>query len=655
MLKYLVFENSDFPLIELIQKGSYVNRFYFLLLFFLGIINPVFAQEVYQAHTHVRLICEQNAIVPGKTFWVGVDLILDDGWHAYWQNPGDSGLTPKIKWQLPSGVKAGDIQWPYPERINVGPLTSYGYEHEVFLLVPVSVDGNFQSSKNLELHVHVNWLTCQEICIPGQADLNLTLGVATKASGITFNSFKNLFDQVRQNLPQSIPFITGHAILDGNQWRLDIQSSVKNQGDIVFYPYRDDVIEHAAPQRIKKTGNGLEIILTKSHIYQGSLKSLDGIAVNSLGWDEGGRIKAILIQAPIELAAERNPFLIACLFALIGGLILNLMPCVLPVLSIKVLHLVERHPDRMIALRHSLVYSLGVLFSVWALALLLFILKSAGQFVGWGFQFQSPVFVIAVALVLFILALNLFGVFEFSTPSIGGLPVNKTGYQASFVSGVITTIVASPCTTPFMGTALTAAISQPGIVGFGIFTFLGLGLALPFVLLSAYPSLLSFVPKPGLWMINLKRILGCILLACVFWMLWVFGIQTGLGDLSKFYKPSQEINWQAYSSTAVSQARQSGHGVFIDFTADWCINCQVNDRLILQNPEVVNVFKKDGVIAFKADWTKYDPAITEALSILGRESIPVYVYYPPGANAPVILPQIITSHMILDKIKSVSS
>lgn len=629
-----------------------MKRIYCLLLFVFGIINPVFAQEVYQAHTHVRLVSEQDAVVPGKTFWVGVDLILDDGWHAYWQNPGDSGLTPKIKWQLPSGIRLGDIQWPYPERINVGPLTSYGYEHEVLLLVPVSVDANFPSLKDFVLHAHVKWLTCQDICIPGQAELDIPLAVATSNSSVIFNSFKGVFDQARQNLPQSIPSITSHAILDDKQWRLDIQGVVKTQGDIVFYPYRDDVIDHAALEHTQKISNGYEVILAKSNIYQGSLKTLDGIAVNPAGWDEGGRIKAILIQAPVELAAVRIPFFIACLFALIGGLILNLMPCVLPVLSIKVLHLVERHPDSKIALRHSLVYSLGILVSVWALALLLFILKSAGQFAGWGFQFQSPVFVIIVALILFILALNLFGVFEFSIPSIDGLPTRQKGYQASFISGIITTIVASPCTAPFMGTALTVAISQPNIIGFGIFTSLGLGLALPFVLLSAFPSLLSFIPKPGPWMINLKRILGVILLACVFWLIWVFGIQTGLGDLSKFYKPSNEIHWQSYSSAAVSQARDTGHGVFIDFTADWCINCQVNDRLVLQNSNVVRAFKDKGIIAFKGDWTKSDPAITQALASYGRDSIPVYVYYPPGSDAPIILSQIITPKMILERINN---
>jgi len=335
---------------------------------------------------------------------------------------------------------------------------------------------------------------------------------------------------------------------------------------------------------------------------------------------------------------------------LMGGLILNLMPCVLPVLSIKVLHLVERHPDRRIAFSHSLVYALGILVSVWALALLLFILKAAGQFAGWGFQFQSPVFVIIVALILFVLALNLFGVFEFSFPVIGSLPTKQSGYQASFLSGVITTIVASPCTAPFMGTALTVAISQPGVVGFGIFTFLGLGLALPFVLLSGFPFLLSFVPKPGVWMIYLKRMLGVILLACVIWLLWVFGVQTGLGDLSKFYKQSSGINWQSYSPMAVSQAREQGHGVFIDFTADWCINCQVNDRLILQNREVVKAFKDQGIIAFKGDWTKYDPAITQALASFSRDSIPVYVYYPPRSASPILLPPLITPKMILERI-----
>ena len=632
-----------------------MKKFYWLLLFFLGSVNLVFAQEVYQAHTHLRLVSEQDAVVLGRTFWVGLDLALDDGWHVYWQNPGDSGLSPKIKWELPSGIKAGDIHWPYPERLNVGPLTSFGYEHEVFLLVPVSVDENFQSSKDVNLHARVNWLACKDMCVPGRVELNFSVPLVTDIPGITFNSFKTSFDQTRQNLPQSIPSITSYAILDGNQWRLRFRTPLKGKEDIIFYPFRDDVIDHAAPQHTRETRDGYQVILTKSHIYQGSLISLDGIAVNPAGWDDQGEIKAIVIQVPILLAPVQIPILLACLFALIGGLLLNLMPCVLPVLSIKVLHLVERHPDRKTAFRHSLTYALGVLVSVWALALLLFILKAAGQFAGWGFQFQSPVFVIVVALILFVLALNLFGVFEFYMPSFGVLPVRQAGYQASFISGVITTIVASPCTAPFMGTALTLGLSQPNIVGFGIFTFLGLGLALPFVLLSAFPFLLSFVPRPGPWMVHLKKALGLILLACVIWLLWVFGIQTGLGDLSKFYKPSQAIHWQSYSSEAVSQARQTGHGVFIDFTAGWCINCQVNDRLVLDNHEVVKAFKGQGIIAFKADWTKYDPAITQALASFGRDSIPVLVYYPPGSDTPIILPQLITPKMILERIKGIDN
>jgi len=628
-----------------------MNRFYWLILFFLGCIHPVFAQEAYQAHTHVRLVSEQDAVAQGEVFWVGFDLMMDDGWHVYWQNPGDSGLTPKIKWQLPSGIKVGEINWPYPQQLSMGPLTSFGYEHEVLLLVPVTVSRDFQSSQGLNLHAHLDWLACKDMCVPGRTELNLSLPVVSNISVITFNGFKNSFDQTRQNLPKLIPSISSHAVIDGNKWRLDIQTPITMQGDITFYPLRDDVIEHAAAQYTQIISNGYQVTLTKSHIYHGPMMTLDGIAVNPDGWDENGKTKAIVIQAPIELASVRVSFLIACLFALIGGLILNLMPCVLPVLSIKVLHLIERHPDKKKAFRHSLIYSLGILVSVWALALLLFILKSAGQFAGWGFQFQSPVFVIAVALILFVLALNLFGVFEFSIPSIGGLSTRQVGYQASFISGVITTIVASPCTAPFMGTALTVAISQPNIVGFGIFTSLGLGLALPFVILSAFPFLLSFVPKPGAWMIHLKRVLGFILLACVIWLLWVFGIQAGLGDLSKFYKPTNTIDWQGYSSEAVSQARQTGHGVFIDFTADWCINCQVNDRLILQNFAVVKAFKDQGIIAFKGDWTKYDPTITKALASFGRDSIPVYVYYPSGSDAPDILPQLITPKSILERIE----
>ena len=628
-----------------------MKRFILLLLFVLGISNPVFAQGVYQAHTHVQLISEQDAVVPGRTFWVGLDFKLDDNWHVYWRNPGDVGLPPKVKWDLPPGMKAGDIRWPYPERIVEGPLTSYGYEHEVLLLVPISVSQNFQPS-SVNLHAHLDWLACWDRCIPGKADLNLPVAVVKAGAGTTFNGFKGLFDQTRQNLPQVIPSITSQAILKGNRWRLDIKSPLKGRGNIVFYPYRNDVIEHAAAEHTQKNSAGYQVILTKSRQYQGNLKILAGIAVNTAGWQANGAAKALVINAPIELAPlqVQVPFVIACLFALIGGLILNLMPCVLPVLSIKVMHLLERHPDKKIALYHSWLYSLGIMVSVWALALLLFILKAAGGLAGWGFQFQSPVFVIVVALILFILALNLFGVFEFSAPSLRWLPVDQTGYGASFISGIITTIVAAPCTAPFMGTALAAAISQPNIVGFGIFTFLGLGLALPFVLLSAFPSLLSFVPKPGRWMIVLKRALGIILVGSVIWLLWVFGIQTGFWNLSKFHEASHEIHWQNYSASAVERARQTGHGVFVDFTAAWCITCQVNDRLVLQKREVVQAFKAHGIIAFKADWTNYDPAITRALTLLGRDSVPVYVYYPPGAATPVILPTLITPQMILERL-----
>ena len=519
------------------------------------------------------------------------------------------------------------------------------------MLVPISVSQNFQPSR-VNLHAHLEWLACWQSCIPGKADLNLPVAVVKAGARTTFNEFKGLFDQTRQNLPQVIPSITSQAILKGNRWRLDIKSPLKGRGNIVFYPYRHDVIKHAAVEHTQETRDGYRVILTKSQLYQGDLETLDGIAVNPAGWQANGAAKAIVISAPIEVALPQVQvhFVIACLFALLGGLILNLMPCVLPVLSIKVMHLIERHPDKKIALYHSWLYSLGILVSVWALALLLFIVKAAGGFVGWGFQFQSPVFVIVVASILFILALNFFGVFEFSAPSLRWLPADQTGSLASFTSGILTTVVATPCTAPFMGTALAVALSQPNIVGFGIFTCLGLGLASPFVLLSAFPSLLSFIPKPGRWMIILKKALGILLLASVFWLLWVFAIQTGFWHVSKLSEASHEIQWQNYSASAVKQARQTGQGVFIDFTAAWCITCQVNDRLVLQKREVVQAFKAHGIIAFKADWTNYDPAITRALTLLGRDSVPVYVYYPPGAATPVILPTLITPQMILERL-----
>jgi thiol:disulfide interchange protein DsbD len=276
----------------------------------------------------------------GSSFWVGLDIIPDNGWHIYWQNPGDSGLAPKVKWQLPSSVIAGAIQWPYPKRIDDGPLTSYGYEQEVNLLVPFQIVKPVLVGSKLNLRAYLTWLTCKDICIPGKSELSLSLPIVKDATAITFNSNKSAFDQSQEDQPQESSTIRTDFKMDGNHWLLGIHHAKNAKGDISFYPFRDDVIEHPAPEVAHKTSDGYEITLTKSHLSQGSLTSLDGIAVNPSGWDEGGRVKSIVVHAPVSLEVVHIPFLIACLFALIGGLILNLMPCVLPVLSIKVLHLI---------------------------------------------------------------------------------------------------------------------------------------------------------------------------------------------------------------------------------------------------------------------------------------------------------------------------
>lgn len=622
--------------------------FFTILLLFAGAASPLFAQEVYRAHTHLRLISEQNAVFPGKVFWVGVDFKLDKGWHVYWKNPGDSGMPPKLTWIVPLDITVGDTHWPYPKTINVGPLTSYGYDDGLLLLVPMTVGNDSQNKTDVHLGLHVGWLACREECDPGEGQLHVSLPIFKNPAAISFNDNKEIFDKTRLRWPQTWPALAPQAYLDGNQWYINITTPSRKPVDITFFPLRDDVIEHGALGQTQLTTRGYQLRLTKSGHYPGFLTLIEGIAVNPLGWDNEGRVKAVMIQAGVESLLPRIPFVVACVFAFVGGLILNLMPCVLPVLSIKVLQLLDRHPNRNLALRHALMYTLGVMVSVWSLSILLFVLKSAGQWAGWGFQFQSPVFVLIIAAILFMLALNLFDVYEISFPLISSFSI-KEGYQASFLSGVLTTVVASPCTAPFMGTALTVAISQPNVVGLAIFTFLALGLASPFVLLSAFPALLSFVPKPGPWMVHLKKVLGVMLLVSVVWLLWIFVVQTGLGEpLTKFHQSSIGINWQRYSASAVEQAQRANHGVFIDFTAGWCINCQVNDRLVFQNPSVVKAFKDHGVFAFKADWTKYDPSITMALSSLGRHSIPVYVYYSPGSRTPIFLPQIMTPKRVVD-------
>ncbi len=694
-----------------------------LILFFTG--NQVLLAQFGEAsHVSASLISEVTSVQPGQSFWVAVRLNLDKGWHVYWRNPGDTGLETTIDWQLPEGFTAGEIKYPYPERIVEDPLVTYGYHGEIYLLNKIEVDPSVNADQTVTLKGLVSWLECETVCIPGEAQVTVQLPVKD-ATPQADEKWVRTFADARADLPLEKSDWQVSATTDEGQ--LIIQAVAPDWykdalGKIYFFPYQTDIIQYAAKQINESSGGKYQITIPLRQQPQ-IPDTLKGVLVSENGWRGPGSEKAIEMITPVssELTSvagggsELSSIWLAILFSFIGGIILNLMPCVLPVLSIKIMGFVNQaHDAQSQPWKHGIVFMFGVLISFWVLAAALLILKAGGAQLGWGFQLQSPEFIIFLAAFMFLFGLSMFGVFEIGTSltTVGGSSKPKGGWTGSFVSGVTATIVATPCTAPFMGSALGFALTQPGWVSIVIFTFLGLGMAFPFVLVSSIPALIKFVPKPGRWMESLKQFMGFLLAATVVWLLWVLGIQAGAnavilvllnllltalaawiygrwGNLampaktrtisitlaviilafSNGYtfasvddyavKPQaavagKGIQWQPYTEEAVQTALENGEPVFIDFTAAWCLSCQVNEQVAFGSKEVQEKFKDLGVNAFKADWTSRDERITRALAKYGRNSVPLYVLYNGEADAkPQMLPEIITPGIILEALESI--
>lgn len=663
--------------------------------------RPAHAETIYQAHTHADLIANTAVVRPGESFWVGLRLRMDPDWHVYWKNPGDSGLAPVIEWDLPGGFKAKPMRWPFPARINVGPLTSFGYEHDVIFWSEIFPPSPL-AEKNIQLFAKVKWLACKVECIPGQADLAIQF--PGPGSNLPHSQHAAALNASRFSWPIDSDEWNVRAHETPRQFVITLKAGDPRRQirDLIFFPQSDQLINHAASQTLNKDGKTYRLTVEKSTLLKTAPRHLTGILVQANGWDKDGKYRALNIRQPISMNGAPASLWIACWLALVGGVILNFMPCVLPVLSLKILGLVKHAHHRREILISGLLFGAGVLVSFWILAGLLIILKSAGHQLGWGFQFQAPGFVTFMAVLLFVMAINLLGAFEFLI-TLPGLPrISGQGYGANFLSGVLATVVATPCTAPFMGTAIGFALGQPSFSALVIFTFLGLGLAGPYILLCLFPKLLRFIPKPGPWMNVLKILLGILLLACVVWLVWVYELQKGMRPVLTLLaglgligaglrgwglaqqgrnrsmtwavilcaagavaaavsikmptdriagqmKTAQAgVPWQDFSAARLAEWRAANRPVLIDFTAAWCLTCQVNDRLVFQNQKVVETFKKFGIIGLQADWTSYDPQITQALQGYDKNSIPLYVFYAPGENEATILPELITVEYLLD-------
>jgi thiol:disulfide interchange protein len=686
-------------------------------------------------HSDGTLLAETRSIQPGSTFTVGLHLTLEPGWHTYWKNPGDSGEPASITWRLPPGFTPGEIQWPAPQLISFPPLASYGYFEEVLLLVEIAPPPGLAEGDTVQMAGRADWLVCIEDCFPAEAEIELTLEVSEGAPGLNPMT-EGLFEAVRADLPLVDTAWSSFARFKEPWFGLKIDPPAdvgpvleSDLSDVHFFAAEGNVIDHAAEQHPDWDGETLVIRLARSGFSDAIPDTVHGVLVIARD-GTGVSASAVAIDAPVIVAgnptAESGSSFglgLALLFAFLGGLLLNLMPCVFPVLSLKVLGFVEhaeQEPGG--AARQGVAFGAGVLASFWVLGALLLLLRAAGESVGWGFQLQSPLFVGAMAVLFFLLALALLGAFEIGTsftrfgagefmkvPSRTRSARNTT--TRSFASGVLATVVATPCTAPFMGTALGWALFRPPTETMLVFTALGAGMAAPYVALSLSPGLMDRLPPPGRWMETLKQLLAFPLLATVLWLAWVFGLQTGVNGLAGLLgallltglaiwvgarwggiaarspgrtiarisataigfaalillvraagvvpapdaAPAAESTatvWRAWSPAEAAQVRSSGQPLFIDFTAAWCLSCQVNERVVLNTAAVRDAFRDHGVAMMKADWTRRDPEITWALAELERSSVPVYALYPGGEGDPVLLPSVLTQEIVLDALET---
>jgi thiol:disulfide interchange protein DsbD len=656
-------------------------------------------------HLTAELTSLSPQIAPGGTVDVGLVLTIEEHWHVYWINAGDSGEPPHINWTLPSGVTAGPMQFPPPSMLPLGPLMDFGYEDEVAFPVTITAAPSLKPGK-VHLDAHITWLVCSSVCLPGKAHLGLDLNVVP--GPLPAPPLVGALGEALGKLPQPLPArMNVSAIGDTKQIVVTLITGSRGE-EAEFYPFDPLIMQNAAPQPVQPLPNGIRVFLARDPDSTSLPSTIHGLI--KLSDTEAYDVTAAITPGtvpppPVNVKKASNgatPSSVGLLGALglafLGGIILNLMPCVFPVLFLKGLALVNSSAQERAHQRaHGLVYTLGILVSFWAIVAALLILRAGGRELGWGFQLQSPAFVAVLASLLFFLALSLAGQFEIglSLTSAGGSLAQKQGFAGSFFTGVLATVVATPCMAPLMGAAVGFALAQPGYVTFLVFTALALGLALPYLVLSMQPQWTRVLPRPGAWMETLKELTAVPLFATAIWLAWVFAhlyVANGIDRLCwlllgfltlaiagwclgrwparwasaiaavaliavALYFPlrtpkEDKLIWQPYTAASFTAARASGQPVFIDFTAAWCLSCQVNERAVLQSPDVESALTSGHFQLLKADWTQYDPVITEELGSLGRSGVPTYVIYPAGQKSnPDLLPELLTKDIVLTQIK----
>lgn len=733
-----------------------MNKFAFLLIAAVCALQPAAAQPVRVDAVEIELVAERDAAVPGAMLALGLRIRHDPHWHTYWRHPGDSGLPTRVDLKLPADWRGGEIAWPAPKRIIIGPLGNYGFDGEVVLPIPVEVPTT--AAGNVRLAARAQWLMCREVCVPGEAEVALELPVRGQAGP---SRHAALFERAVAATPQArLP-----VRLSSAQGVVSLAFERPAAAAAEFFPYREGLVGAAAPQklfRLDDPGAGRWRLELQAPVPapdpQAWLAGAAGVVVidgkafevevapavdaagggalvatalgesAALGQGSGGGLSSLLSGAASQIGGgagsgtQGEPsgatLALAALFAVLGGLMLNLMPCVFPVIGLKVLGFAAHaDDDRAQRLRGALAFGAGVLVSFWMLAGLLLSLRAAGQVIGWGFQLQSPEFVAAMALLFVLMGLNFAGVFEIGTrlTQLGGLDPLHTARSrttGAFWSGSLAVLVATPCTAPFMGSALGYTLGRPAGELLLVFGAIGVGMALPYVLLGVYPGALRWLPRPGRWMESFRQFLSFPMFATVAWLAWVLGQQAGIDAVlalalgavlvalaawlyGRFVQSASAVHralaglvaalafvaglwvawpsgleasaaraagagnatsaglrsdpggWETWSESRVAEAIHLGQPVFVEFTAAWCVSCQVNKKLVLEREPVAGEMARRKVVKLRADWTNRDSEITRALARHGRNGVPLYLVYLPGESGPRLLPEILTPGIVL--------
>ena len=695
-------------------------RFLAALLLMLSMAAPAGAQPVNSGHLTSEIVGAAQGISPGQTLQVAVRQAIQPGWHTYWRNPGDSGQATAVAWTLPPGWTAGPLSWPTPRRIPVGPLVNYGYEGEVLLPVTLAAPPTARVGEKVTLKAAAQFLVCAEICVPEDAALSLTLPVVAGPAAPDAQWGRKIAATVA-TLPKPAGLTaafearpTGLALaITGPALR------GVNLGGAYFYPYESTVIDHAKPQAIDRGPDGLTLVLAGPPGQ--AAKAPESLAGELALGDRAFEVTAAPGHLPASAAGLGPPparsaqpggdqlgLLSAALFAVLGGLILNLMPCVFPVLAMKAASLAGHGGGQHAAARRQgLAFGIGVLATFLALAGLLIALKATGAAIGWGFQLQSPPVVAGLALLILAVGLNLSGVFEMgaSLQGVGSGLALKHGLAGAFFTGVLAVVVAAPCTAPFMGAALGWALTQPPLAALVVFAALGVGFAAPFVAVAFAPFLLDRLPTPGAWMETFKKALAFPMYAAAAWLVWVLTLQAGADALARILAAgivaalaawlfgayqrrvaigspalplglavavlaaiavfaavgpgyadapsgtpaaqSAQLQAEPYTPARLAELRAQGRVVFVNYTAAWCVSCQVNDKVALSTNGVAAAMRAGNVAYLKADWTRKDAAIAAELARYGRAGVPLYLVYGAGGGEGVILPSILTEGLVI--------